>query len=356
MATKLPTRPLGTTDMEITRVGFGAWATGGGGWSFGWGPQDDNESIAAMTRAVEFGVNWIDTAAIYGLGHSEEVVGRALKTFSPGDRPLVFTKCGMVWDPSDRMKEPVRTLNPDSIRKECEASLRRLGVERIDLYQFHWPDNTGVPLETSWRTMVQLVEEGKVRAIGVSNFDASLLRKCEAIRHVDSLQPPFSLIRRDASAAEIPWCRANGTGVICYSPMQSGILTETFTAERVKKMAADDWRQRSANFQTPKLERNIALRDALIPIARRYDTTVSSVAIAWTLMWPGVTGAIVGARSADQVDGWIGAGTLILTPGDLDEIALAIERTGAGSGPTRPAVQADSRKTSDSTSTPEARL
>ncbi len=358
MATKLPSRPLGTTDMEITRVGFGAWATGGGGWSFGWGPQDDNESIAAMTRAVELGVNWIDTAAIYGLGHSEEVVGRALKAFSPGDRPLVFTKCGMVWDPSDRMKEPVRTLNPDSIRKECEASLRRLGVERIDLYQFHWPDNTGIPLETSWRTMVQLLEEGKVRAIGVSNFDASLLRKCEAVRHVDSLQPPFSLIRRDAAAAEIPWCRANGTGVICYSPMQSGILTETFSAERVKKMAADDWRQRSANFQTPKLERNIALRDALIPIARRYDTTVSSIAIAWTLMWPGVTGAIVGARSADQVDGWIGAANLTLTPGDLDEIALAIERTGAGSGPTRPAVQADSRKTSDSTSTahPETRL
>ena len=357
MATKLPTRQLGTTDMNITRVGFGAWATGGGGWSFGWGPQDDNESIAAMTRAVELGVNWIDTAAIYGLGHSEEVVGRALKKFSPGDRPLVFTKCGMVWDPSDRMKEPVRSLSPDSIRKECEASLRRLGVERIDLYQFHWPDDTGVPLETSWRTMVQLVDEGKVRAIGVSNFDASLLRKCEAIRHVDSLQPPFSLIRRDAAAAEIPWCRANGTGVICYSPMQSGILTETFTAERVKKMAADDWRQRSANFQTPKLERNIALRDALIPIARRYNTTVSAIAIAWTLMWPGVTGAIVGARSAEQVDGWIGAAALTLTPADLDEIALAIERTGAGSGPTRPAMQSDSRRTPDSTSTSaEARL
>jgi aryl-alcohol dehydrogenase-like predicted oxidoreductase len=356
MPAKLPTRQLGTTDMNITRVGFGAWATGGGGWSFGWGPQDDNESVAAMTRAVELGVNWIDTAAIYGLGHSEEVVGRALKKFSSGDRPLVFTKCGMVWDQGDRMKEPVRSLNPESIRRECDASLRRLGVERIDLYQFHWPDDTGVPIESSWRTMVQLVEEGKVRAIGVSNFDVSLLRKCEAVRHVDSLQPPFSLIRRDAAAAEIPWCRANGTGVICYSPMQSGILTDTFSADRVKKMAADDWRQRSANFQTPKLERNIALRDALIPIARRYNTTVSSIAIAWTLMWPGVTGAIVGARSADQVDGWIGAATLTLTTTDLDEIALAIERTGAGSGPTRPAVLADSRKISDSNSTSEARL
>jgi aryl-alcohol dehydrogenase-like predicted oxidoreductase len=250
----------------------------------------------------------------------------------------VFTKCGLVFDPSDRFKEPIHSLHPESIRKECEASLRRLGVERIDLYQFHRPDETGVPVESSWRTMVQLVEEGKVRAIGVSNFDVSLLKKCEAIRHVDSLQPPFSLIRRDAAASEIPWCRAHATGVICYSPMQAGILTETFSSERIKKMAADDWRRRSANFQTPQLERNLALRDALIPIARRYNTTVSSVAIAWTLAWPGVTGAIVGARSAEQVDGWIGAATLTLTASDLDEIALAIERTGAGSGPTRPAI------------------
>ena len=338
MTTKLPTQKLGTTDMNITRVGFGAWATGGGGWSFGWGPQDDNESIDAITHAVERGVNWIDTAAIYGLGHSEEVVGRALRKLGPSNRPYVFTKCGMVWDRTDRFKEPIRSLHPASIRKECEASLRRLGVDRIDLYQFHWPDDTGVPIETSWRTMVQLVEEGKVRAIGVSNFDISLLKKCEAIRHVDSLQPPFSLIRRDAAASEIPWCRAHATGVICYSPMQSGILTETFSAERVKQMAPDDWRLRSANFQTPKLERNMALRDALIPVARRLNTTVSSVAIAWTLAWPGVTGAIVGARSAEQVDGWIDAATLVLSAKDLDDIALAIERTGAGSGPTRPAM------------------
>jgi aryl-alcohol dehydrogenase-like predicted oxidoreductase len=338
MPTKLPTQKLGTTDMNITRVGFGAWATGGGGWSFGWGPQDDNESIDAITHAVERGVNWIDTAAIYGLGHSEEVVGRALRKLGPSNRPYVFTKCGMVWDRTDRFKEPIRSLHPASIRKECEASLRRLSIERIDLYQFHWPDDTGVPIETSWRAMVSLVEEGKVRAIGVSNFDTSLLRKCEAIRHVDSLQPPFSLIRRDAAASEIPWCRAHATGVICYSPMQSGILTETFSSERVKQMAPDDWRLRSANFQTPKLERNIALRDALIPIARRLNTTVSSVAIAWTLAWPGVTGAIVGARSAEQVDGWIGAATLTLSAKDLDDIALAIERTGAGSGPTRPAM------------------
>jgi aryl-alcohol dehydrogenase-like predicted oxidoreductase len=355
MQTKLPTKQLGITDMNITRVGFGAWATGGGGWSFGWGPQDDGESIAAINHAVELGVNWIDTAAIYGLGHSEEVVGRALKKLSPGDRPFVFTKCGMVWDPTDRMKEPLRTLEPASIRRECEASLRRLGVERIDLYQFHWADETGVPIESSWRTMVQLQEEGKVRAIGVSNFDVSLLRKCQAIRHVDSLQPPFSLIRRDAAASEIPWCRANGTGVICYSPMQSGILTESFSRERVKKMAADDWRTRSANFQTPKLERNLALRDALIPIARRHNTTVSAVAIAWTLAWPGLTAAIVGARSADQVDGWIGAATLTLSATDLDEIALAIERTGAGQGPTRPAVLGTAREGAKASASPEAR-
>jgi aryl-alcohol dehydrogenase-like predicted oxidoreductase len=340
MFTTLPTRKFGTTDMEITRVGFGAWATGGGGWAFGWGPQDDDESIAAMDHALERGVNWIDTAAVYGLGHSEEVVGRVLRGRSAADRPYVFTKCGLVWDENDRMKSPVRTLAPNSIRRECEASLRRLGVERIDLYQFHRPDDTGVPVEESWRTMEQLVEEGKVRAIGVSNFDLSLLRKCEAIRHVDSLQPPFSLIRRDAAAAEIPWCNAHRTGVIVYSPMQSGILTDTFSADRVKKMADDDWRKGSENFQTPRLEKNIALRDALKPIALRHNAAVSAVAIAWTLAWPAVTGAIVGARSAAQVDGWIDAATLTLTVEDLDEIAEVIERLGVGSGPTRPPVRA----------------
>ena len=340
MFTTLPTRKFGTTDMDITRVGFGAWATGGGGWAFGWGPQDDDESISAMNRALERGVNWIDTAAVYGLGHSEEVVGRMLRGRGADERPYVFTKCGLVWDENDRMKSPVRTLAPTSIRRECEASLRRLGIERIDLYQFHRPDDTGVPVEESWRTMEQLVEEGKVRAIGVSNFDLSLLRKCEAIRHVDSLQPPFSLIRRDAAAAEIPWCNAHRTGVIVYSPMQSGILTDTFSADHVKKMADDDWRKKSENFQTPRLEKNIALRDALKPIALRHNTSVSAVAIAWTLAWPAVTGAIVGARSASQVDGWIDAATLTLAVEDLDEIAETIERLGVGSGPTRPPVGA----------------
>jgi len=332
----LPTRPLGTSGLEITTVGFGAWAIGGGGWAFGWGPQDDADSLATMRHAIELGINWIDTAAVYGLGHSEEVVGRLLHHLPASERPLVFTKCGLVWDDRDRMAEARRTLKPASIRREVEASLRRLGVERIDLYQFHWPDETGTPVEDSWRAMVRLVEEGKVRAIGVSNFDVALLARCEAIRHVDSLQPPFSLIRRDVAEREIPWSAEHGNGVIAYSPMQSGILTESFSAARVAALAPDDWRRRSAQFREPNLSRNVALRDALKPIARRHGTTVSAIAIAWTLAWPGVTGAIVGARTPAQVDGWIGAATVELTVADLEEVAAAILRSRAGSGPVQP--------------------
>lgn len=333
----LPTRPLGTSGLEITTVGFGAWAIGGGGWAFGWGPQDDADSLATMRHALELGINWIDTAAVYGLGHSEEVVGRLLRDLPQRDRPLVFTKCGLVWDDRDRMAEARRILRPDSIRKECEASLRRLGVERIDLYQFHWPDESGTAVEDSWDTMTRLMTDGKVRAAGVSNFDVALLECCEAIRHADSLQPPFSLIRRDAAEREIPWCAAHGTGVIVYSPMQSGLLTDGFAAARVATLAPDDWRRRGPQFQQPSLGRNLALRDALQPIARRHVTTVSAVAVAWTLAWPGVTGAIVGARTPAQVDGWIGGAGLTLTASDLEEIAAAIARTGAGTGPSRPA-------------------
>src|SRR6478672_4203289 len=198
--TPLPTRPLGSSGLDITTVGFGAWAAGGGAWAFGWGPQDDDESLDAMRRALALGVNWIDTAAVYGLGHSEEVVGRLLRDLPPAERPYVFTKCGLVWDARDRMAAPVQTLAPDSIRREAEASLRRLGVERIDLYQFHWPDTVGTRVEDSWAAMARLVEEGKVRLAGVSNFDVELLERCEAIRHVDSLQPPFSPIRRQVAA------------------------------------------------------------------------------------------------------------------------------------------------------------
>jgi aryl-alcohol dehydrogenase-like predicted oxidoreductase len=335
---QLPTRPLGTSGLDITTVGFGAWAAGGGAWAFGWGPQDDDESLDAMRRALALGVNWIDTAAVYGLGHSEEVVGRLLHDLPAAERPYVFTKCGLVWDERNRMAPPAQTLAPDSIRQEVEASLRRLGVERIDLYQFHWPDAVGTPVEDSWTAMARLVDEGKVRAIGVSNFDVALLERCERIRHVDSLQPPFSLIRREAAAAEIPWCAEHGAGVIAYSPMQSGLLTDRFDAARVAGFADNDWRRRSAEFRPPRLERNLALRDALRPVARRHGTTASAVAVAWTLAWPGVSGAIVGARSARQVEGWIGAASLELTTEDLGEIAAAIETTGAGSGPTRPAV------------------
>ncbi len=330
----LPKRPLGSSGLEITTVGFGSWAIGGGGWAYGWGPQDDTESVATMRHAIDLGINWIDTAAIYGLGHSEEVVGRLLRDVPQSQRPFIFTKCGMAFE-SDRMAEPQRTLKPDSIRRECEASLRRLGVERIDLYQFHWPDETGTPVEDSWAAMVKLIEEGKVRAGGVSNFDVNLLDRCEKIRHVDSLQPPFSLINRAVAASEIPWCANHNSGVICYSPMQSGLLTDTFSRERIANLAADDWRRRSSHFQEPNFSRNLALRDSLKPIAQRHGTSVSSVAIAWTLAWPGVTGAIVGARTPAQVDGWIGAASLQLSAKDLDEIASAIQSTGAGVGPAR---------------------
>jgi aryl-alcohol dehydrogenase-like predicted oxidoreductase len=336
----LPTRRLGTSGLEITAVGFGAWAIGGGGWAYGWGPQEDEDSIAAMRHAVERGVNWIDTAAVYGLGHSEEVVGRLLERLPAADRPLVFTKCGLRVDEADRMAEPQRDLRPERIRAECEASLRRLGVDRIDLYQFHWPDETGTAVEDSWAEMLRLVDEGKVRVPGVSNFDVALLERCEALGHVGSLQPPFSMIRRDAGTREISWCREHGTGVIVYSPMQSGILTDRFSAERVAAMAGDDWRKKSAEFRPPRLERNVALRDALRPVAERHGTTVSAVAVAWTLAWPGVTGAIVGARTPEQVDGWLPAASLSLGAEDLEEIAAAIERTEAGRGPARPEVAA----------------
>ena len=336
MIATLPTRRLGTTDLHLTTVGFGAWAVGGGGWAFGWGPQDDDASIASIRHAVERGVNWIDTAAVYGLGHSEEVVRRAVEGIPAGNRPYIFTKCGMVWDEGNRKAPPRQVLRPETIRHECEASLRRLGVERIDLYQFHWPDQSGTRVEDSWETMIRLVEEGKVLAAGVSNFGVDLLERCEAVRHVDSLQPPLSLIRRQAADEEIPWCRVHGTGVIGYSPLQSGLLTDGFSRGRIESLAADDWRRRSSEFKPPRLSRNLALRDALRPIAEQYGTSVSAVAIAWTLAWPGVTGAIVGARSPEQVDGWIGAATLELTLDDLDQIAKAVAQTGAGSGPALP--------------------
>ena len=327
--------PLGKSGLEITRVGFGAWAIGGGGWAYGWGPQDDRASIGAITHAVSRGINWVDTAAIYGYGHSEEVVGRAIKEIRASERPLIFTKGGMVPNLQKPYEEPQRNLQASSIRREAEASLRRLGVDHLDLYQFHWPDETGTPIEESWGEMVRLIDEGKVRAGGVSNFGVDLLERAEKIRHVDALQPPFSLIHRASGGDVIPWAAAHQTGVIVYSPMQSGILTDSFSRERVEKMAPDDWRRRNPEFNQPLLSRNLALRDALEPIAARHRASVSAVAIAWTLSWPGVTAAIVGARSPEQLDGWIAAGGLELTAQDLAEIANALEQTGAGNGPIR---------------------
>ena len=334
-------RQLGTTGMNITRVGFGAWAIGGGGWSFAWGAQDDDESLAAMRHAVERGVNWIDTAAVYGLGHSEELVGRLLRDYPKSDRPFVFTKCGLVWDESDPMKQSARIGRPESLEREVEQSLKRLGVEQIDLYQMHWPAEDGTPVEVYWQTLLELKQEGKVRAVGLSNHKVDRLEIAERLGHVDTLQPPFSLIRRDALAAELPWCAAHQTGVIVYSPMQSGLLTGSFTEARAVALGTDDWRSRSPEFQSPRLQSNLALADALRPIAARRRTTVGAVAVAWTLAAPAVTGAIVGARNPAQVDGWIGAGRLELTDSDVADITAAIEETGAGTGMTRPSSIVD---------------
>jgi aryl-alcohol dehydrogenase-like predicted oxidoreductase len=329
MSHEIARRQLGTNGPEITVVGFGAWAVGGGDWSFSWGPQDDEASIAAMRRAVDHGINWIDTAAVYGLGHSEEVIGRFLETLPAGDRPLVFTKGGLVWDDNDRRKISARNSQPAAVRKGCDDSLRRLGVERIDLYQFHWPDETGTPVEDSWGEMVRLVKEGKIRYAGLSNYPVPLLDRCDALHHVQSLQSPFSLVRRQLADVEIPWCVAHGSGVLCYSPMQAGLLTDSFTAERVAALAEEDWRRRSPEFQEPNLSTNLSLRDALRPIAARHGTTVSAIAVAWVAAWPGVTGAIVGARSPEQVDGWIDAAKVQLTRDDLDEIARASDAAAA---------------------------
>jgi len=332
----LPRHKLGRSGLEISGVGLGAWAIGGGDWEFGWGPQDDSDSVAAIRHAAELGVNWIDTAPTYGLGHSEEVVGRALKEITPDERPLVFTKCGHIWEGEARQAELRRILRPETLRQEVESSLRRLGIERIDLCQIHHPPEKGsAPLEESWAEMAKLVAEGKVRAIGVSNFDVGLLERCQAIRRVDSLQVPFSLIRR-GSADLISWCASREIGIMIYGPMQAGLLTDRFSAERVKTLAEGDWRRRNRYFLPPRLEQNLALRDALRPVAQRHGVSVAAVAVAWTLVWPGITGAIVGARSPEQIDGWIAAASLRLNQTDLDEIAQALERTGAGDGPTRP--------------------
>lgn len=335
--TGLPTRPLGRTDLHLTRVGFGAWALGGGGWQHGWGDQDDDQSVDAILSAVEEGVNWVDTAPVYGLGRSEEVVGRALARLPEADRPYVFTKCGLLFDRDRPNDGPHNVMAQASVRREVEDSLRRLQVERIDLYQVHWPPQDGTPLEDYWATMCALRDEGKVRAVGLSNHDVGELDRAEAVGHVDSVQPPFSLVHRGVAADLLPWCAAHGTGSIVYSPMQAGLLSGRMTAERIAAFPEDDWRRRSDDFAEPALSRTLALVDALRPVAERYAVPVAAVAVAWTLAWPGVTGAIVGARSPEQVRGWLPAGTLELTAQDLAEVAAAVQATGAGEGPVTPA-------------------
>ena len=336
-ATDLPTVPLGATGMEITRVGFGAWAIGGGDWHFTWGEQDDQESVAAIRRAVDAGINWIDTAAVYGLGHSEHVVARALRGMSPDERPYVFTKGGLVGDLGDRHAAPRKVGDPSSLRREVDASLSRLEVERIDLYQMHWPaDDDGTPLEDYWGTFLDLRREGKVRAVGLSNHDVPQLEAAERLGHVETLQPLFNLLERDAATDVLPWCADHDTGVIVYSPMASGLLTGAFSRERAASLPAEDWRSRDPEFRGERLTRNLEVADALAAVAARHEVPVPSVAVAWTLAFRGVTAAIVGARRPEQIDGWLPAAHLDLDREDLDVLAATLEATSAGSGPSAP--------------------
>jgi aryl-alcohol dehydrogenase-like predicted oxidoreductase len=308
------TTRLGNSDLLITAIGFGAWAIGGGGWEFAWGAQDDRDSVAAIHEALGAGVNWIDTAAVYGLGHSEEVVARAIEGMQ--DRPYVFTKCSMVWD---QRRQIGHRLKADSIRRECEASLRRLKVEAIDLYQVHWPD-PDEDIEEGWAALAALQKEGKVRHIGVSNFDVEQMKRAQDIAPITSLQPRYSLIHREIEEEALPFCARENIGVIAYSPMASGLLTGAMTAERVAALPADDWRKRHPDFQGPRLHRNLMLVRLLRTIGKRRGYTPAEVAVAWVLRDPAVTGAIVGARRPGQVRGVVGAAELRLSPREVAEI------------------------------------
>lgn len=322
----MQTKQLGNSNLQITAVGYGAWAIGGSGWQFAWGAQSDDDSIAAIHRALTMGVQWIDTAAIYGVGHSEEVVGRALKSWS-GAKPYVFTKCGLVADAKGNV---TKNLDGASIRREVEASLRRLGVEAIDLYQIHWPpEPDSEKLEEGWSTLADLKGEGKVRWIGVSNFNVKQLRRAQAIAPVTSLQPPYSLIHREVEEDILPYCLREGIGVIVYSPMASGLLTGAMTAERAARLPKDDWRAGHPDFTEPKLSHNMALVERLQEIGKRHDRSAGEAAIAWTLRNPAVTGAIVGARNARQAEGVMRAGELRLSDKEVNEIEKFLEETAA---------------------------
>jgi aryl-alcohol dehydrogenase-like predicted oxidoreductase len=312
--TALNKTQLGQTDLEITRVGFGAWAIGGGGWEFGWGPQEDEQSLSAIHRAIEQGVNWIDTAAAYGFGRSEEIVGRALEGLA--ERPYVFTKCSLLEGPGRRV---VHSLKRDSILREAEASLERLRIDAIDLYQIHWPDPPE-DIEEGWAALAELQQQGLVRHVGVSNFDVEQLRRIEQIAPVETLQPQYSLIERDAERELLPFAEREEIGVIVYSPMGSGMLTGTMTRERIAQLADDDWRKRDERFREPQLSRNLELVERLSAVADRHDTSPGAVAIAWTLRNPAVDGAIVGFRRPDQVDPLLAAASLELSDEDLNQI------------------------------------
>jgi aryl-alcohol dehydrogenase-like predicted oxidoreductase len=314
----MSTRALGTSDLQITPVGFGAWAIGGTGYEFAWGKQEDQDSIAAIHRALELGVNWIDTAPVYGTGHSEEVVAKALESWN-GPRPYVFTKCVLRWDDKGKVHQDFSTT---SIRQECEDSLRRLRVETIDLYQMHWPpsDDHREKLAEAWRTLAELKREGKVRWIGVSNFKAEQLQFAAKIAPITSLQPPYSLIRRAIEESVLPECAKQGIGVISYAPMASGLLTGAMTLERAAALPADDFRSRNPEFREPRISKNIALVERLRTVGERHGVLPGAVAIAWTLRNPVVTGAIVGARNANQADGVMRAGDLKLDADEIREI------------------------------------
>jgi aryl-alcohol dehydrogenase-like predicted oxidoreductase len=316
----MQTRKLGNSDLHTTPVGFGAWAIGGGGWEYAWGPQDDSDSIAAIHRALELGVNWIDTAAVYGLGHSEEVVARALNDWR-GPRPYVFTKCILSWDNSGKITP---NFSAKSIRHECEESLRRLQVSAIDLYQIHWPPvDNGPGLEEAWQTLAFLQKEGKVRWIGVSNFDATQIKRARKIAPVTSLQPPYSILRRQIEEETLPYCAQQGIGVIVYAPMFSGMLTGAMTRERAAALPADDFRSRNPEFHEPKLSKNLELVETLKKIGARHDRNAGEAAIAWTLRNPAITGAIVGSRNAKQAEGVMRAGEFRLTSEEIAEIEVA---------------------------------
>jgi aryl-alcohol dehydrogenase-like predicted oxidoreductase len=312
--TTLQKRQFGNTDMQITPVGFGAWALGGGNWVYAWGPQDDVESIAAIHHALDVGINLIDTAAGYGLGHSEEVVGQALKGMA--ERPYVFTKCSLTWN---ERGEIIDSLKRNSVRRECEDSLRRLKIDAIDLYQIHWP-RPDEDIEEGWSTLAELQREGKIRWLGVSNFSVTQMERAAAIAPVNSLQPPYSLIRPEVEHELLPYCQDKNIGVIVYSPMYSGLLSGKMTAERIKNMPPDDWRQRDPEFRSPRLEPNLRLVATLAEIGEKHGVEPGAVAIAWTLRHPAVTAAIVGARRPSQVDGILPSATLELAPDEIEQL------------------------------------